>query len=796
MRRTRSRAFRRRLRTGFIRLLAIGLGIWALILLPVALQLAANEPLPGLPKSYGKFAWVAVGILAAMALLMVVPHSVMTITNSDKSPLSHGRPLILRRTANHIGDILRHPPDEPPPITLNLAARLSIVDAPNSRFLERISDQTSKISIDSAFDAADGTLLIIGGPGAGKSQILARLAKVLLERAYRDPTRPIPMIVNLQSWKSQPISEWIVSELADRYEMPESLAEALIAEHQVEILCDGLDEASDISACIREINKFRQNHRLTSIAVCCRTNSYMRQDARLALLGAIELEELSIGQMIDYLYSGSIEISDVESALGGRQLLGELLKSPLMLNIVLRVYRANDGVLNTRSSGSTLEDYRTDLFDAYVEAMLARKRDRTLMVRTPAYKDADTFKWLTWIARSMLVNNEDRFRLDRLQFSWLKTGKISFPLIVLCSGFSSFLATIFAINIGSSEALVYGAIYGSLAGFASGLMFGVWEEEDEKSTRISVDPWWPLQQGLFRFGQRVICALILSLPLALSSGGISGVVGGLLGPWNGYVPPELRGRGSWSYWLIEKIFGTTGVKITTVITVGVIVILLAVWAMRKLTGTAKGSIIRPAEKLFWSRSTVRTRLRTFFLNETGGLRVARSLYIAINVLLGISLAITLWLDSNVNPAGIVSILVATTLGAIFVAGLAADISPYSRRPNEGLMRSARHSAIVALTICLWISLPIMIFVGILPGFVMGLLSGVVVGLLFGGYACIKYLVLRLVLIDAGCTPWRYVKFLDYATERILLRRIGGGYEFIHPLLLQHFANIGKSMSKR
>ena len=43
------------------------------------------------------------------------------------------------------------------------------------------------------------------------------------------------------------------------------------------------------------------------------------------------------------------------------------------------------------------------------------------------------------------------------------------------------------------------------------------------------------------------------------------------------------------------------------------------------------------------------------------------------------------------------------------------------------------------------------------------------------------------LVRSGSIPWNYVKFLDYAAERILLRKVGGGYIFIHGMLLEYFA---------
>ena len=65
--------------------------------------------------------------------------------------------------------------------------------------------------------------------------------------------------------------------------------------------------------------------------------------------------------------------------------------------------------------------------------------------------------------------------------------------------------------------------------------------------------------------------------------------------------------------------------------------------------------------------------------------------------------------------------------------------------------------------------------------------GCSVGLNAGGQACLEHFVLRLLLVRNGSIPWNYVKFLDYAAERILLRKVGGGYTFIHRMLLEYFA---------
>jgi hypothetical protein len=69
----------------------------------------------------------------------------------------------------------------------------------------------------------------------------------------------------------------------------------------------------------------------------------------------------------------------------------------------------------------------------------------------------------------------------------------------------------------------------------------------------------------------------------------------------------------------------------------------------------------------------------------------------------------------------------------------------------------------------------------------GLLGALTWGLLAGGRACLQHVVLRSLLVLNGQVPRHYVRFLDWAVDRNILRRVGGGYIFIHQLLLEHLA---------
>src|SRR5262249_5903876 len=75
------------------------------------------------------------------------------------------------------------------------------------------------------------------------------------------------------------------------------------------------------------------------------------------------------------------------------------------------------------------------------------------------------------------------------------------------------------------------------------------------------------------------------------------------------------------------------------------------------------------------------------------------------------------------------------------------------------------------------------------GLLIGLSVGLLHGLLNGGLAFLEHWTLRLLLWHTGSLPWNYPRFLDYAAERILLRKVGGGYTFIHQELLEYFASL-------
>ena len=117
-------------------------------------------------------------------------------------------------------------------------------------------------------------------------------------------------------------------------------------------------------------------------------------------------------------------------------------------------------------------------------------------------------------------------------------------------------------------------------------------------------------------------------------------------------------------------------------------------------------------------------------------------------------------------------------------------------PNQGIRQSTKNAVIVWL-ICGAISgLVFGLMTGLVHGLSFGILLGVFFGMIFGGFAVIEHFALRFVLYRKGLLPWNLVSFLDYSTERIFLRKVGGGYVFVHRMLMDYFASLDQGPSDR
>jgi hypothetical protein len=128
-----------------------------------------------------------------------------------------------------------------------------------------------------------------------------------------------------------------------------------------------------------------------------------------------------------------------------------------------------------------------------------------------------------------------------------------------------------------------------------------------------------------------------------------------------------------------------------------------------------------------------------------------------------------------------------------VGGLDQQAIGVSQRPNQGIIRSALSALLSGLLGTLLFGLMFGLAVEPGLGLSVGSLFGLLFGLNYGGTVVIQHSTLRLLLALSSLAPLRYGAFLDHAAGRVLLRRVGGGWVFVHRLLLDYFAGLAPGL---
>jgi eukaryotic-like serine/threonine-protein kinase len=588
------------------------------------------------------------------------------------------------------------------------------------------------------YDQLEGELLILGAPGAGKTTTLLHLARSLLQRAEADAHMAMPIIFHLSSWATQslPISQWLVQELRLRYQVPRRMAEGWVSEGLVLPLLDGLDEvvAEQRAACVAAINQFREEHWLLGTVVCSRISDYATLGVRLHLRGAVVVQPLSSEQIAAYVQQGGEQLAAVRRLLAEDRLLHELANTPLMLSIIVMAYHGAPTTTVPRLS--SLDARRRHLFATYTQRMLVRRTQQR-------YPPKQTMSSLIWLARAMIQRSQSVFLIEDLQPSWLdeqaRQRYVAIVLLIisllvgLVSGISNGIASAV---LGGSPNILVGLLVGVAGGLLSGLLawLVVWPGErllrsNERWGDLAQPRWW---QGLLR-----------GLPLALAMGLVVVLTVGV-----GYSPGE------------GLAFGT----ITMVAS-------LLFLALMRQTGP-----IHLVEGYRWSLA-----------RAWHGLLPGAVLGAAV----GLGLGISYW-----ATAGLASGLV-LLLGSMFVFGLTSQGLEQTSVPNQGIWRTGRHALSIGLAVGLIATCVHGIVNGMSQGQAYGLAVGITAGLndmilggiITGGIACIRHVVVRLLLWRKGVMPWHYARFLDYAAELLFLQKTGGSYIFTHRLLMEYFAGL-------
>lgn len=361
--------------------------------------------------------------------------------------------------------------------------------------------------IEQVFDRSDiaGRLLILGAPGSGKTTLLLKLAEQLVMRAKANLQCPIPILLNLSSWKddNQSIKQWIISSLKFKYNIRQNIAKQWIDRGAILPLLDGLDELAEArqEKCVEKLNQFLHSDTwLGSVVVCSRIQEYQSYTTNVALNGSITLQPLTLAQVQDYVLKteGQALWNNLKLDLS----LLNLIRTPLFLNLIILSHaEISFGRWHQLKS---LEEKSTHLFEAYIRQMLKRRYPE----KKKPYKDEDTIRWLAWLSKQLTRENQTDFSIHTIQYIWLDSPLKRISYGIICG-----------LIYGSIVSLIFGLIYGlSVVGFNSQLLGLL-------IARLMQGSIFGLIYGL-TYG--LIVELICGLISKLIYGGIFGLVVGLM----------------------------------------------------------------------------------------------------------------------------------------------------------------------------------------------------------------------------------------------------------------------------
>lgn len=591
------------------------------------------------------------------------------------------------------------------------------------------------MGIASIFDKMAGELLILGQPGSGKTTMLLQLARDLVEQAEQDVTQPIPVIFNLSSWADErkSIEVWLVDELNAQYQVPRNVGEKWVANDNLLLLLDGLDEVQleHRNACVTAINDFRSQHGPTKIVVCSRITDYEALTEKLKLQGAILIQPLSMAQVDSYLSQFGDDLRALRELIKSDEGMAELAETPLMVSIMVMAYRGVD--VQEVSNLGTLDEKRDHLFGAYVDRMFDRRGDNA------EYTRKQTIHWLAWLAKQMVERSQTLFLIERMQPDWLPQSNQSRfdlqykTLASLLYGVSVGIACAFAVMY-ATDIFSIGAIFG--LGVSISLAIGVWNAR--------------------------------SRAFGLVGSGAFGLSFGL------------------TFGITTALYANFGQGLLVGTLASISLALIYAFGGRSLLGTRETRIdqIEIVETIRWSW---RKMLQGVHLVGFAGLAVGLSV--------GATGAV-LYSPIEGLFAGLAGGF-AASFATLIPFGLLSGQVDERTQPNQGIVRSVNIATVVAAIVALLSGIPAGLTMGTIGGILVGVSTGVGIGAAcsifvwfqFGGRTGIKHFILRNILHNHGLVPRDLSDFLDYCVKLIFIRRVGGGYIFIHRTLLEYFASL-------
>ncbi len=633
------------------------------------------------------------------------------------------------------------------------------------------------------FAAADESLLILGAPGNGKTITLLQLLDELLDQARTDSAAPIPLLFNLSSFgtyvraKDTGLTDWLVEQAFQQYRLKRrETRQQLAAGTKFILLLDGLDEVplGERETCVTAINQFMQATP-SGLVVCSRIGDYQALQKRLAVAHALVLQPLTnkqISAFIDQFKEPRRTVMQQQIAADWQ--LREALRSPLLLNLYPQALLGLSITPNAvgETSADSVEARRQSLFAAYVTTVFAQPETTKSAQARSDNQDAAIFqeksrRWLAFLSNRMQQAGTTLFFVEELQPTWLPQRMVQ------------------------RYRGAYGLFIGVIVGLIGGVLIGLIANEVE--TLVSPQLGGQSERGFVR--------LIKGLNIGLI-GLLIGTFVGVGGAISTVLTTSIKwawlraGIGAVIIWFIVGLLGSMSAGLKYWVSLGFVGGFVFGPGLIASIGNAclvfniqlreRVKVSQPSQQriLQFSKKGVFYGLIGGLIGGfVGGLSAGLSTGFDITVAVGVG-------------GGLFIGLIIGALGGL-LGGLVfslLDTPPVDERPDpgRGVRASLGNSLLVILTSLIFLGLPAWL-IGQRFGVGNLVLAIMLVNVLpiaftwFGGLAWCQHWALRFVFARQDLLPWRLVPWLDEMAARGLLRRVGGGYIFIHRSLLEYFA---------